>query len=83
MVFGPMGIMQRDEVIESMREAPRWTDVEFNDRSEVRYEPVTVVLAYRARATRDKGGTYEAICTSTYISQGRHWRVAQHQQTPV
>ncbi|WP_048649068.1 nuclear transport factor 2 family protein [Nitratireductor soli] len=83
MVFGPMGIMRRGDVVESLRQAPRWSTASMSSRFEKTYGQATVVLAYHARAQKEDGDTYEAVCTSTYIDEDGHWRMAQHQQTPV
>lgn len=83
MVFCPTGIMHRDAIIESMKLAPRWSDVGFSSETETAHGQGVTVLAYRAAARRDGGQPYEALCTSTYIFQGGEWRIVQHQQTPV
>jgi hypothetical protein len=83
MVFGPMGIMQRGDVIESLGQAPRWSEVTISKGSEKVHGQATAVLAYHARAKKEDGDSYEAVCTSTYIQEGGHWRIAQHQQTSV
>lgn len=83
MVFGPVGILQRQEVIESLRQAPRWSDVKILEASEIAPTEGVVILAYYARAQRDDGDEYGAICTSTYVRQDSAWRIAQHQQTRV
>lgn len=83
MAFGPMGIMLRNDIVASLRQAPRWVAVTMRDKVEICHGPGTVVLAYRACGERDSGVTYEALCTSTYIRENEVWRIAQHQQTPV
>jgi hypothetical protein len=80
MVFAPMGIMQRDSIVKSLRDAPRWSSVIFADQAEILGEHVAM-LAYRAEASREHTEPYNALCTSTYIREGREWHLTQHQQT--
>lgn len=83
MAFGPTGILRNDAIVESIRQAPRWSDVELLDRAEVHHGRDIAVLAYRAHGERITGPAYEAVCTSTYIRENDKWRIAQHQQTPL
>lgn len=82
MVFAPMGIMQRDSILKSLRNAPRWSSVNFAEQAEILSEHVAM-LAYRAEASREDAEPYYALCTSTYIREGGEWHLAQHQQTPA
>ena len=82
MVFGPMGIMDRDGILNSLRNAPRWSSVEFSEQSDT-IRPGVAIVAYRAVGEREGAKPYTALCTSTYIQQGSEWRLAQHQQTPI
>jgi len=83
MVFGPMGIMKRTEIIESLREAPRWSHVIMSAKTGNLHDEAIAVLAYHARAEQKAGAHYEAFCTSTYVRENGHWRLVQHQQTPI
>lgn len=83
MVFGPVGILERDRIVESIRAAPRWSAIEMSDQIVREHGGQVVILAYRARVDREGGGAYEAYCTSTYIREGDVWRIAQHQQSPI
>ena len=83
MVFAPMGIMRADQIVESLRQAPRWTGVTMTERAEAEGGPDTRTLAYRAHGTREGAEPYQALCTSTYIHTDGHWRLLQHQQTPL
>ena len=83
MVFGPMGIMKRTDVIDSLRRAPRWSSVIMSDKTENIHGEAVAVLAYHARAEQEGGTLYKAFCTSTYVQEDGHWRIAQHQQTPI
>ncbi|KRA98288.1 hypothetical protein ASD83_14780 [Devosia sp. Root685] len=83
MAFGPMSIVKNEQIIESLREAPRWADVVMTDRT--RTSPVgdVAIIAYRARGTRDGAEPYEAICTSSYVCIDGYWWLTHHQQTQV
>ncbi|MBF0678579.1 MAG: nuclear transport factor 2 family protein [Devosia sp.] len=84
MAFGPMGIMNRRDIIESLAGGPRWTRVEISDqRFAVPEDSAVVVLAYRAEAQRDDAPPYRALCTSTYLITGGNLKLIQHQQTPL
>lgn len=83
MAFGPMGIMGRAEVVDSMRDAPRWSDVEMTETTQTRPADNVSVIAYRAIAKRARVKPYEALCTSTYVAIDGIWRIAQHQQSLV
>jgi Domain of unknown function (DUF4440) len=78
----PAGILDREQAIESIRTAPRWAAVEFDDRREIRPAAQVVVLAYIARARRARDQTdYHARCSSTYVDDQGRWLLALHHQT--
>ena len=80
----PTGILRgREAVLDSLRAAPRWTAVEFEQCTLERADPDTAVLAYRALGSRPGAPAYCAYCSSTYRRDGRDWRLIQHQQTPI
>lgn len=80
----PVGMMRYEAILKSIREAPRWAEVEMADRTQTRPRDGVAVLAYRATARRPgEDATYAAICTSVYAGHGEDWRMVQHQQTPV
>lgn len=80
MVFAH-AILQGEAIFAALDRAPgRWAAVEMTDRTSVEGEDC-IVLAYRARARREDGSTYEALCSSTWVRQGQGWRIIQHQQT--
>lgn len=83
MAFGPMGIMSNDQIIESLRQAPRWSEVEMSERTTTSPAENIAIIAYTARATRDGADPYEAICTSSYVCSDGYWWLTHHQQTPV
>jgi hypothetical protein len=70
------------QAIEAVSNTPRWSEVEFSGQQVIRPQEGLIVIAYRARASRD-GESYEAYCTTTMRWLAHEvWRVVQHQQTP-
>lgn len=69
------------QAIAAVQDTPRWSEVEFSEKSVARPQEGLIVIAYRAEAKRDDKG-YVAYCTSTLRRLGHdEWRVVQHQQT--
>ena len=83
MAFPGMGVMRAGEILESLRDAPRWASVDMADRTVGRPADTLVVLGYRAVGYREGVGRYRAFCTSTYRSDGVDWKLVQHQQAPA
>lgn len=83
MAFGPIGIMDRTEIVDSMRNAPRWSGVDMIDITQTRPADNVLIIAYRALATKSGADPYEAVCTSTYVTIDGRWKLAQHQQSVV
>lgn len=83
MAFGPMGLMRNQQIIESLRAAPRWSEVEMTDQAATRPAEGVAILAYKAHGIRDGARAYEAICTSSYVCVDGYWWIAHHQQTPI
>lgn len=82
MVFGPVGVLKGEEIVATIEDAPRWSEVTFKDSGEVdRGE--TRVLVYLAEAHRADSPPYSAYCTSTYIRDAGSWKLIAHQQTPT
>lgn len=84
MVLPGVGILDRDQVLDSLRNVPRWADVEMHTGRSAMVGPSVAVLAYDVSARRDGASPYRAACTSTYVlEEHRTWRMVQHQQTPA
>ena len=81
MAFGPMGIMTRSEIVDSMNGSPRWSYIDMTDTEQTKPADNLSIIAYRASATRPGAEPYEAVCTSTYVLVGNRWKLAQHQQS--
>lgn len=78
----PFGLCFGPDVIDLVRRAPRWNDVEMSEQATVSPSQGVIVLAYRAEGRRD-GDIYRAYCTSTYAHRQGAWQIVQHQQTPL
>ena len=83
MVFPlPAGILNRSQIIDTVKNAPRWDDVEFDQTRATQPGESTVILTYVGRGLQDRN-SYEAFCSSTYVKAEDGWRIVQHQQTPA
>ena len=49
MVFGPVGMLESDRIVESIRAAPRWSSVEMSNQILREHGGKVVILTYRAR----------------------------------
>lgn len=83
MAFGPTGIMRNEQILESIRRAPRWSDIEMTEQIATTPAENLAILAYKATATRHDASRYEAVCTSSYVCVDGYWWLTHHQQTPV
>lgn len=82
MVFpSPVGILAGEQIVEGLKQAPRWESVGFEERTETNLGD-TIVLAYKATGRREDGDPYSALCASTYVKSGEKWVLLSHQQTP-
>ena len=83
MVFPPpAGAMTREQIVASIAEAPRWSQVQITDRRPVELGASACLLTYAVQALRE-GASYEALAASAYVRSGDSWRLAFHQQTPA
>lgn len=81
MAFGPMGLMTKSAILDSLRKGPRWASVEMTGKTVVTPGQDITVLGYRAEAIRNGDQPYRALCTSTYVLVNGEPKLAQHQQT--
>jgi hypothetical protein len=81
MAFPGMGVMRAADVLDSLKQAPRWASVAMTGRSLGRAGEHVLVLGYTAEGRRDGAAPYRCFCTSTYRADGERWRLVQHQQT--
>ncbi|MDX9849410.1 MAG: hypothetical protein RBT01_02795 [Anaerolineaceae bacterium] len=85
MVFAPpVGILERNQIISSLTQGPRWQSVIFSDKKLKSIKNGVMMLSYLATAERkDLDTPYKALCSSAYSMEGNNWLMFFHQQTPV
>lgn len=81
MAFPGMGVMRAADILDSLKQAPRWTSVDMTDCSLGKAGHSVIVLGYTARGQREGAEPYRCFCTSTYRADGERWKLMQHQQT--
>lgn len=75
-------IFDTDAAIAAVAATPRWSAVAFSERKVQRPEDGLIVIAYKAKASRDDEA-YEAYCTTSLRRRGHEdWLVVQHAQLP-
>ncbi|HEV2503671.1 MAG TPA: nuclear transport factor 2 family protein [Mesorhizobium sp.] len=82
MIFPEIGILGRDAILESIRKAPRWHEVEMSEKH-LAEAGDTAALAYAVVASVPARAPYHALCGSTYVRSGNSWRLLSHQQMPL
>jgi hypothetical protein len=80
MVLADGSMRLRDEVIESLRDAPPWDTYSISDSAVVHVTEDVCALTYRATGHRD-GDELSGAMTSVYVRSSDGWRLALHQQT--
>src|SRR4051794_17478169 len=76
-----IGVLDRDQTIASLKDAPRWSKVTMREQRTAG-DGSALVLAYQAEGEREGGAPpYHALCSSTYVRHDGAWRMVQHQQT--
>ena len=84
MVFpDPAGVLVKDEIASSLGKTARWSQVALEEHRLLELSDAAAVVTYKATASRPEGGTYVARASSAYVHDGRAWKLAFHQQTPV
>lgn len=84
MVLAHGQALNRQGVIDSLRDAPPWQSYEIEDERLIRLGESAAALVYRGRAYR--AGTeapFTALMSSVYVRRETGWALALYQQTPV
>jgi hypothetical protein len=81
MAFPGIGIMRAGDILDSVKDAPRWASVEITNRAIGHAGDGVIVLGYIAEGHREGADPYRAFCTSTYRADRDTWKLVQHQQT--
>jgi hyaluronan synthase len=81
----PVGVLTRDQVLQSVSDSSRWAQVSFEDTHIIHLSDDTCILSYKARAHRSTGHNhaYIARACSAYVRRNGNWKMAFHQQTPT
>jgi hypothetical protein len=82
MVLAHGAVLDRDQVVASLDEAPPWTAYRLSDARAVTLGPDAAALVYRGEASRP-GQDFAALMTSCYVRRDGDWRLAVYQQTPI
>lgn len=80
---GMAGVSSRDAVAASVKDGPRWKDLEIEVEGFLTPTPDVAILTYRASANRGEGEHYRALVSSGYVRRPDGWKLAFHQQTPL
>jgi ketosteroid isomerase-like protein len=85
MVFpDPAGVQIKDEILSSVAGASRWTDVSLEEHRVMELSSGAALVTYKATARRaGEPKPYRARAASAYVHDGRRWKLAFHQQTPL
>ena len=85
MVFpDPAGVLVKDEIERSISAGSRWNHVALEEHRLMELNDGAALVTYKATARRDaKAKPYVARASSAYVHDGRRWKLAFHQQTPL
>lgn len=83
MVLAQGAVFDRQQVVDSLNEAPPWGSYEITEPRLVELGDDAAVLVYRGRARRDDGTDFEALMTSAYVRRGEGWALGAYTQTPI
>lgn len=84
MVLAHGFVLNRQQVIDSLNDAPAWDRYEINDEQLIELGSSSAVLVYRGTAWR--GGdipAFTAWMSSVYVRREGKWRLASYTQTPI
>lgn len=84
MVLANGQVMDREEVVAALADAPPWASFEIADSRAVVVGGDGAALVYRATASRAADEPpFVAVMTSVYAKDGDRWRLVVYMQTPV
>jgi hypothetical protein len=80
----PAGVRVNDEIERSISGASRWSRVALEEHRLLELNDGAALVTYKATARRDgEAKPYVARASSAYVHDGRGWKLAFHQQTPL
>lgn len=74
-----VGTLEGEEIIDALRNAPRWDSVVFSDKS-MSVEGDRMILRYHASARRYDMPAYEATCKTVYFRDTGRLLLTEHVQ---
>ncbi|MFI6870063.1 nuclear transport factor 2 family protein [Nocardia sp. NPDC050406] len=84
MVLANGMVLDRDGVVESLRNAPPWRAFELEDPRVIDAGGTAKVLVYTGIAYRESDTpAFRGVMTSVYVDTPDGWRLACYQQTPI
>jgi hypothetical protein len=85
MVFpDPAGVQVKDEILSSVSGQSGWSDVALEEHRVMELATGAALVTYKATARRQgEPKPYRARASSAYVHDGRAWKLAFHQQTPI
>ena len=84
MVLAHGQVLSKQEVIDSLGEAPPWQTYEIDEERLIRLTESAAALVYRGRASRaGPQPVFAALMSSVYVRRGQGWALALYQQTPI
>ena len=84
MVLANAQVMDRDEVVAALADAPPWASFELEDARVAAVGEGGTALVYRAKAFRDaESPPFVAAMTSVYARDAGRWRLVLYTQTPL
>ena len=83
MVLANGALMNRDEVVAALRDAPAWSGYELSGLRLVTTGRDSAALVYQGTAMRDGEPSVVAMMSSAYVRVDGRWRLALYTQTPV
>lgn len=84
MVLAHGFVFSRQQVIDSLNDAPPWSGYELSDERLIPLSDSAAVLVYRGQAWRGtEEPAFRALMSSVYVRQDGRWALASYQQTPI
>jgi len=83
MVLAGGTVLERDEVVDSLRGSPAWDGYDITDTRVRRVGEDAATLVYTGTGYRAGRAAFQGVMTSVYVRLAGTWRLALYQQTPL